>query len=238
MLSRGIKYNDLHSYDDLNLTLKEKEIGDPKKEKALVKVPFSDVEYDFSELYGDQNMSNRQLKYTFNVYDVHKNTVEQMARMKRRAINHFMQNNQMIPLYDDDYPGWHFLAEVREAPSFTEDDGIGQLEVEFEAYKFMIANEKEGNDIWDTFDFEFDTSQTVKMDIGTYKQVILVNNSSGDVSPSINCSSDMIIEYNNITYFLNKGLTNDPDFRLTQVNNYLDISGDGTIEFIWSKEMI
>ncbi|BAK95126.1 hypothetical protein [Tetragenococcus halophilus] len=235
---KGITFNGLHSYKDLGMTITEKEIGNPEKEKALVKVPFSDVEYDFSELYGDQNMSTRTLSYTFHVFDRRVNTPEQVNRLKTRALNHFMNVNKMIELYDDAYPNWHFLAEVRDAPSFNEDSIIGELTVEFEAYKFMIGNEIEGNDIWDIFDFDFDVAQTTKVNIDTFRQVFLINNSPTVVSPTIKASSDFVIEFNSVTYIVEKGWSSDPDFRLYKRLNVLNVTGEGTIEFSWNKEMI
>ncbi|MDN6749188.1 MAG: phage tail protein [Staphylococcus equorum] len=235
---KGITFNGLHSYKDLGMTIVEKEIGNPEKEKALVKVPFSDVEYDFSELYGDQNMSTRTLSYTFHVFDRRVNTPEQVNHLKTRAVNHFMQTNKMIELYDDAYPNWHFLAEVRDAPSFNEDSIIGELTVEFEAYKFMIGNEIEGNDIWDIFDFDFDVAQTTKVNIDTFRQVFLINSSPTVVSPTVKASSDFVIEFNSVTYIVEKGWSSDPDFRLYERLNVLNVTGEGTIEFSWNKEMI
>ncbi|WP_339360379.1 phage tail protein [Tetragenococcus halophilus] len=238
MKQNGITFGGLHSYRDLGLTLKEKEIGQPEKEKALVKVPFSDIEYDFSELYGDQNMSTRNLSYTFNVYDAKNHTKEQMNRLKTRAINHFMTQSRMVELYDDAYPNWHFLAEVRSEPSFSESNALGELTVEFEAYKFMLSNELEGNDIWDIFDFDFDIAQETSVTIDGFRQVFLINNSSTVVSPDIKASSDFVIDFNGVTYLVDKGWSSDPDFRLTSKINILNVTGNGTIEFNWRKEMI
>lgn len=235
---KGITFNGLHSFRDLGLTIKEKEIGNPEKEKVLVKVPFSDTEYDFSELYGDQNMTTRKLSYTFNVYDAKKFTKENMNRVKSRAVNHFMQTNKMIELYDDDYPNWHFLAEVRDAPDFSEENARGELTIEFEAYKFMIENEIEGNDIWDIFDFDFDVAQETIVQINGFRQVFLINNSPTVVSPTIKASSDFVIEFNSVTYIVEKGWSSDPDFRLYGRLNVLNVTGEGTIEFSWNKEMI
>lgn len=238
MRQNGITFGGLHSYHDLGLTLKEKEIGHPEKEKALVKVPFSDIEFDFSELYGDQNMGTRKISYTFNVYDAKIHTKEQMNRLKTRAINHFMSQNKMIELYDDVYPNWHFLAEVREAPDFSEKNALGELKVEFEAYKFMLSNELEGNDIWDIFDFDFDIAQETKVKIDGFRQVFLINNSPTVVSPDVVASTDFVIDFNSVTYLVDKGWSSDPDFRLTSKINVLNVTGNGTIEFNWHKEMI
>ncbi|NWO06698.1 MAG: phage tail protein [Alteromonadaceae bacterium] len=238
MKYKGITFNGLHSYEDLGLTIKEKEIGNPEKEKALVEVPFSNLEYDFSELYGDQNMSSRALSYTFNVYNAKYFTKEQMVRLKTRAVNHFMNVNKMVELYDDDYPNWHFLAEVREAPDFSEDNARGELTIEFEAYKYMIDNEPEGTDIWDRFDFDFDMAQVTELKVDETQELVILSNSAGAVNPSIRCDSNMTIEHEGTLYTFKAGTTKELEFRLTKEFNELRISGNGKLEFIWHKEMI
>lgn len=235
---KGITFNGLHSYKDLGMTITEKEIGNPEKEKALVKVPFSDVEYDFSELYGDQNMSKRTLSYTFHVFDRRVNTPEQVNRLKTRAVNHFVNVNKMIELYDDAYPNWHFLAEVRDAPSFNEDSIIGELTVEFEAYKYMIDNEPEGADIWDRFDFDFDMAQVTELEVDGPQELVILSNSAGAVNPSIRCDSNMTIEHEGTLYTFKAGTAQELEFRLTKEFNKMRISGHGKLEFIWHKEMI
>lgn len=238
MAFKGITFNGLHSYKDLGLLMKEKEIGNPEKEKALVKVPFSNLEYDFSELYGDQNMSTRTLSYTFNVYDAKHETTDRMIRLKIQALNHFMNVNKMIELYDDDYPNWHFLAEVRDAPSFSEIRNLGELTIEFEAYKYMIDNKPEGTDIWDRFDFDFDMAQVTELEVDGPQELVILSNSAGAVNPSIRCDSNMTIEHEGTLYTFKAGTTKELEFRLTKEFNEMRISGHGKLELIWHKEMI
>ncbi len=238
MAFKGITFNGLHSYKDLGLLIEEKEIGNPEKEKALVKVPFSNLEYDFSELYGDQNMSTRTLSYTFNVYDTKHETADRMIRLKTQALNHLMNANKMIELYDDDYPNWHFLAEVRNAPSFSEIRNLGELTIEFEAYKYMIDNEPEGTDIWDRFDFDFDMAQVTELEVDGPQELVILSNSAGAVNPSIRCDSNMTIEHEGTVYQFKAGTTKELEFRLTKEFNEMRISGHGKLEFIWHKEMI
>lgn len=238
MSRAGIIYNGLHSYRDLDLTIKEKVIGNPEKEKVLVKVPFSDMEYDFSELYGEQSLTNRQLSYTFNVFDARTHSKLAMNRLKTKALNHFMRTNKLIELYDDDYPGFHFLAEVRERPTFNETRGLGTMTVVFECYRYMIYNKYEGDDIWDTFDFDFDIAQMTKFDVVGTKTILLINDSIVNSRPTVKCTAPMDIIYKDITYKFSSGMTQSVDFRLSERMNELRIVGNGTIEFLWHKELI
>lgn len=234
----GITFNGKHSTRDLGLTIKEKEIGNPEKEKVLVKVPFSDFEYDFSKLYGEQEFSTRELSYTFNVYDRRTHTKEQMNRLKIRALNHFMEPNEMIPLYDDQIPSFHFLAEVRKEPSFKEVRGLGTLTVVFTAYKFKIYNVAEGNDEWDIFDFEYSIAQHTSLNVKGSREIVLINESFRSSSVKIVCDSEFKITLNNTTFTVSAGSTESYSFRLSKGINDLKIVGSGRIEFIWHKELI
>lgn len=233
----GIEYDGLHSFNDLGITIASKEIGNPSKEKVLVKVPFSDIEYDFSTIYGDQSMTNRQLTYTFNVYNQTNDKI-MMNRKRSKVLNHFMKSNKMIKLYDDAFPNSHFLAEIREDPVFEERHGVGLLTVIFESYKYRIYNLQEGHDIWDEFDFEFDIAQMTKIEVENHQEIVLINNGIGSATPSVRCSSPMRISGNGVSFDFPAGLTNSFDFRLPTGVNRLTITGSGLVEFIWHKELI
>lgn len=164
-----------HSYADMGVTLTgEKQIGIPNKRKNKRRVPFSNVDYDFSLIYGEQIYEERTLQYYFNI-GVKSHDVRVMNNEKTRIINWLLQSNGKQPLYDDDIPGWHFLAEVEGNTSFEEYDSLGILAVTFTAYPFMVRNDSEGDDIWDTFNFEFDVAQilTAQSTMGTFKELAI-----------------------------------------------------------------
>src|SRR5699024_4359507 len=160
-LMYGIRFNGKHSHKDMGVTLGvERDIGYPEKNKIKVQVPFYNVEYDFSFLYGEQTYTERQLTYTFNVLDMDViNTTERINILETKLSNWLMNSNGKKRLYDDVIPNYYYLAEVEGGLDFDELWNSGTLTVEFTAYPFMIAELQEGNDIWDTFNFELDVAQ-------------------------------------------------------------------------------
>jgi hypothetical protein len=162
----GITYLGKHSYNDFGITLApSREIGIPNKKKTKLTLPFSNVTYDYSEIFGSQTYEERTLKYTFNIAGRAIRTKEEMNWIKTTLVNWLMNSHGKQPLYDDTYEGVHFLAEVEGNMSFSENWNYGFLEVTFTAYPFMIGNQPEGTDIWDDFNFLFDVIQDVKFDI-------------------------------------------------------------------------
>ncbi|MFC4389148.1 phage tail protein [Gracilibacillus marinus] len=234
----GIKYLGKHSFYDYGVTMgKGKEIGIPNKKKIKVAVPFSNIEYDFSEVYGSQAYEPRTLSYSFNIYRPASGK-QPMNSKKTQIINWLMNSNGKQKLYDDAYPGYYFLAEVEGSNSFSEDYDTGVLNVEFTAYPFMISELKEGHDIWDEFNFDLDVAQTVDFEVVEEIEVTLYNVGTPDVIPNIVSSSSMTIEKDGVTYNLNAGETKDYNFILKPGENHLIIYGNGSISFEFYKELI
>lgn len=235
----GIKFDGKHSYDDMGYTMPaERNIGFPSKEKVIVQVPFSNVEYDFSELYGSQTYSSRQLKYQFNVLKRGNYTPQAMQVEKIKLINWLMNTAGRKKLYDDTIPGYYFLAEVESAADFQDDWETGTMTVTFRAYPFMIAELYEGNDIWDTFNFDLDVAQTTDFTVYGSLQVMLLNVGALDIVPEIITPKQMKIIKNGITYTVPAGITKDKGFVLKSGENPLKVTGNGTISFRFYKELI
>lgn len=234
----GITFDGKHSYKDFGITMaKGKNIGIPNKMKNKVVVPFSNVEYDFSELYGEVAYEPRKLTYPFNIFKSSPGK-QQMNSQKTQIINWLMRKNGKHKLYDDAYPGYYFLAEVEGSNSFDEDYDAGVLNVEFTAYPFMIAEMKEGNDIWDDFNFDLDIAQPVEFNVNGSEEVTLYNIGVPRLQPTITASSQMEIEKDGVTYLVSSGTSHSEDFVLNQGENELLISGNGSISFTFYKELI
>ncbi|WP_277679220.1 phage tail protein [Gracilibacillus dipsosauri] len=233
----GINFNGKHSYNDFGITIADKNIGFPEKEKIKVKVPFSNVEYDFSQLYGEQTYTPRPLTYTLNVLSK-KPTTEKINVIETQLSNWLMNSNGKQKLYDDAIPGYYFLAEVEKGLSFDELWNSGKLTVEFTAYPFMIAELPEGHDIWDEFNFDLDVAQPVEFTVNGTLDVTLFNVGTPSITPEIEASGPMEILKDGITYYVPTGKSKSDDFKLQTGENHLTITGDGSIKFLFYKELI
>lgn len=235
----GIEFNGKHSYRDFGITVAEKEVGYPEKEKIKVKVPFSNVEYDFSEIYGEQTYTPRPLTYTLNVLDKNKiNTTERINVIETKLSNWLMNSSGKQKLYDDSIPGYYYLAEVEGGLKFDELRNHGTLTVEFTAYPFMISDLHEGNDLWDPFNFELDVAQTTEFEVNGSLDVILYNVGTPSLAPEIQASSAMQIVKDGVTYNVPSGKSKSSDFKLQSGENNLSITGNGSIKFLFYKELI
>ncbi|GGN54823.1 phage tail family protein [Oceanobacillus indicireducens] len=235
----GITFNGKHSYRDFGVTIAEKNIGYPEKEKIKVKVPFSNLEYDFSEIYGEQTYTPRQLTFTLNILDGNRNiNTEEVNILETKITNWLMNSGRKQKLYDDSLPGYYYLAEVEDGLKFDELRNHGTLTVEFTAYPFMISELEEGHDIWDDFNFELDVAQITEFEVNGSLDVILYNVGTPSLAPEIQASSAMQIVKDGVTYNVSSGKNKSSDFKLQSGENNLSITGNGTIKFLFYKELI
>lgn len=234
----GIYFNGKHSYRDLGITHGTvREIGVPNKIKVIKRPPFSNVDIDFSELYGDQVYEDRPLRYSFNLVD-RNNKIEHISTTKTVLTNWLMNSNGKQRLYDDLYPNYYFLAEVEDAVDIEEDWTKGLLTVTFNAYPFMIHELKEGHDLWDEINFATDVLQPTKFDVSGTKEITLVNAGTPDVSPNIITDSPFSITLRGQKFNVSTRLTDSQRFVLKSGENRLKLEGNGRIEFIFYQELI
>lgn len=240
MTENGINFLGKHSYYDLNYHVQNenKEIGDPSKVKMVIRPTYSNHEYDFSDLYGSQIYENRSLKYPFIVVDKYSLSRENMLIEKRKLMNWLMNSKGKQKLFDDEYPGYYFLAEVISGADFQDDWETGIVTVTFDAYPFMISELPEGHDIWDDFNFELDIAQSTSFEIRGSTDIVITNVGITDLFPIINASSNFTIETATTNYKINAGISNNEDLSLKNGDNHLRVIGSGTIAFEFYKEMI
>lgn len=236
----GISFNGKHSWRDFKVTMgTNKEIGFPSKEKILIKVPFSNTEYDFSEIYGSQIYSSRTLKYEFNLVDgFGKNTAEAMSTTRTILANWLMDSHGKQKLYDDAFPNYYFLAEVEDGMSIKENWNSGTLTVTFKAYPFMISDIAEGDEIWDTFNFEFDVAQWVYFSMIREMNATLINPGIADVCPEIDASVPLTLTMRGFTYDIPQGKSKSLDIVFKPGDNFFTVTGTGDISFKFYKELI
>ena len=228
----GFKFNKKHT-NEFGLILLEREISPPSKNKIKSSVPFMNGAYDFSEIYGEQSFGERTLKYKFDVS--HYN--HELLMHKLSELQNWLLGTGQEKLYDDDYKNLYFKAECTDI-SMIDDDYIGKVDITFTAYPFMVSDYYEGNEIWDTFNFEKDLAQEVKFEINNTKDINLINTGIIKVYPTIICDSDMEIIKDNITYKISKGISKSWNFALNKGENKLIVKGNGNIEFKFKKELI
>lgn len=132
-MKKGIYVNGKHSYYSFGLRMLKRSIGSPTKDEHLERVPYSNITYDFDELFGYSSYSERQLTYNFDLIQQHIGSAED----KIVNIINSLHWNGRKQLYDDMLPNYYF--EVREPTvNFTQDHGIYKITIVFMASPAML----------------------------------------------------------------------------------------------------
>lgn len=231
----GITFNGKHSYKDFGLLVKERSIGNPSKIKTKERIPYSNQVFDFSKIYGGQEYEERSISYVFNLKDYDK---VDLSIKRIEILNWLMQPNEKLKLVDDYIPGYYFLAEAEQGIDYVEKRFNVDITVNFTAYPFKIAELKEGNDIWDEFNFLLDVAQVTDFVVNGSQQVNLINPGVTIAVPKIVCNTPMEIKKDGITYTIPSGKTESLDFILEPGENRMTIEGNGNISFEFYKELI
>lgn len=234
----GVFFNGHHSTEFGLDALDKKVIGFPAKNKIIVQPPFSNAVLDFSNVYGGQHFGERIFSQTFNIIDRRLWDKESAYRMWTKVVNWLMSADTKQPLYDDIMKSYYYLAEVQKAPNFDEFRFRGELTVEWTCYPFRIYELPEGNDIWDTFDFELDIAQKTHFDVNGSMMCKLFNIGTPSINPTIHASSEMKIIKNNTQFIIPSGTSESHRFSLDVGENNFSLIGNGTVEFNWHKELI
>ena len=96
----------------------------------------------------------------------------------------------------------------------------------------------EGNNLWDSFNFESDVLQDTKFTVNGYSNVNIYNSSAIDIEPTIIASSNFEIIKDNKKYVVESGTSKDYRFKLKKGDNNITLKGNGTIEFRFRKEVL
>ena len=231
----NITYNNKHSFNDFGLKrFNSKEHKAPTKNKIYETVPFMNGSYDFSNLYGSASYSDRELNYSF-LIDVES---EDVMNYKKIAIeNWLLGTNEKTILIDEDIKGYYYMAECTDI-NFDNYYSFGLIDVTFTAYPFKFGEAYEGNNLWDSFNFELDVLQDTKFTVNGASSVSIYNSSVIDIEPEIIASSSFEITLDNKKYVVEVGTSEDYRFKLKKGANNLTLKGNGAIEFRFRKEVL
>ena len=230
---RGITFNEKHSIKDFALYVENLDISPPSKKKIKESIPFMQGCYDFSLLYGTNTFDERVLSYTFKII------AENPMRLNviKTQVNNWLLGCGQCQLYDDAIPGYYFLAECTKIAE-KDDRYETTLDITFTTYPFKIGEFYEGNNLWDSFNFELDVLQDTKFTVDNILSVSIYNSSIIDIEPTIIASSQFEITLDNKKYVVEVGTSKDYRFKLKKGSNNLTLKGNGTIEFKFRKEVL
>lgn len=216
-----------------NMWLIERSAPTPSEKEIKENVPFMQGSYDFSMILGGRVYDNRPLSYVFEIInqDYHN------RKHVQTSLENWLMRSGYEPLYDDHAKGYYYIAKCTSVEVSDSSGGLS-VAVEFDAYPFKISELHEGNDIWDTFNFLLDVAQTTKFDVNGSEKIVLYNVGLNNLNPTIKASASMEIVNGGVTYIVPAGETKSYEIIVGIGENSMTIKGNGTLEFLFHKELI
>lgn len=225
---KGVYFDNLHSYNDLNLILSNVVIEPPEVKEKKIEVPGKNGEIDLTEFDGNIYYCNRYLSFGFSVKEKRENWASVFTR-----VNNAIHGKEMDIVLDDD-PGfvWHGRVSVKKHARTSGIDTI-EVEVDAEPYKYNKTSSLE-EVAWDDFDLETGIMQSFKDIAVEGTQEVEVFGYRKSVVPVIIVAGTIFVTYNGKKTALSQGRNKVLHIVIKEGKNILSFTGSGTvsIEFV------
>lgn len=233
-IKEHIQFGDFDSRD-YEMRLMSRNAPTPSKREIIESLPFTHGNYDFSRVLGEDFYNNRPITYVFHLHENEYN----VRKVKQTSFENELMKLGITQLRDSYSEGYYYLGKVTSVN--TDDDHVHNrliVTIAFDCYPFKISDFLEGNDIWDTFNFELDVAQVTEFQISGSEEILLINNGGTSIAPKVITDAPFSITKGNVTYQFGVGETITDNFRLDIGENNLIVEGNGHIEFSFRKELI
>lgn len=210
----GIKFGELHSYNDLHLILISKEIGSPEVKTRTIEVEGADSSLDLTEFFGEPKYDNVKHKFQFSTIVPQSQFLSLFS-----AIKNALHGKKMRIILDGD-PLFYYMGRIH-VSSFTNEKSVGiiSIECDCEPYKYKLQ------------------PTIVSVAVNGTSNIILAN-SRKRVVPEVTITSSGTL---NIVYGsgniwdLGSGSYTLPELELAHGENTVTVTGTGTITFTYQE---
>lgn len=220
---------------DLGFRLISRSAPPPKDQEIRESVFGVHGDYDFSIILGEPIKENRLIKYVVRTRERER----ERFRLLKTRLENWLLDGQISPIYDDYEPHYYYLGKCISVDLEADDyRGVATYSITFDCYPFKISTLQEGHDIWDDFNFELDIAQVIEFEVNGTRDITLYNAGAASVVPTIIASSEFTIEKGTVSVTVPSGTSKSDLIRLQSGENKLKVTGNGTIEFNFHKELI
>lgn len=208
---KGIRFGDVHSYDDLKLILSGKEMGAPGVKSKKLDIEGADSSLDLTDFFGEPKYEDVTHKFQFSTIVPQSEFMTLYSRIKNA-----IHGKKMRVILDDD-PLFYWMGRCY-VSSFTNEKNVGTVEVECdcEPYKYKLAK-----------------TVVTKAVEGT-DNIVLTNGRKRAV-PTITTTAAMTIAFGGGKWTNSAGTYTIPELELTHGTNTVTVTGTGTITFEWQE---
>ena len=211
---KGIRFDGLHSYDDLKLILTSKEIGSPAVKTRKIDIEGADSALDLTEFFGEPKYEDVTHKFEFETKQPQSEFLTQYSTVKNA-----LHGKKGRIILDDD-PSFFYMGRCS-VSSFTNEKSVGRITIECdcEPYKYKIDK----------------TVAEIYVD-GTFTAVLPNIKKHAVPEVRIETEGTMRIVYQDSNIWdLGSGSYTLPELELVEGENEITFTGKGTIVLTWQE---
>jgi phage-related protein len=196
------------------LLLAGKEIGSPEVKRMTIDVEGADGTLDYTEYFGEPKYNDVTHKFPFAIMEPKEDLLSHYSHVKNAL------HGKKMRIILDDEPDFFYVGRIYVQP-FTSDRTIGYItiETECEPYKYKLAK-----------------TVVTRAIAGTV--AITLTNARKRAVPevSITTSTSLNIQYGSgLIWDLGPGSYTLPELELKEGDNFVTVTGTGSITFTWQE---
>lgn len=207
---KGIWFNQIHSYADLNLVLSNPVIPPAQVKTNYVDIPGADGCADLTEAHGKVRYKNRECTFTFTVFPY-----DDFEQKKTEVSNLLNGHRCKIILDKDPEYYWEGRCAVND---YQSDKNLHKIVVgaSVAPYKLKI------------------NPTNVIVSPGENK-VVNMQNGRKSAIPTIKCEADTTIKFGDTTFNFGAGTHRDLDIELVEGSNQVTVTSTQPVEFTYQE---
>jgi phage-related protein len=209
-MMKGIKFDNIHSYTDLNLVLSEVYIPPAIPKTTFVDIPGGDGSVDLTEALGHVKYKDRECSFVFTSFPT-----DDFEEKKTQVSNLLNGRRCKIRLDKDNQYYYQGRCIVDE---YESDKNVHQIVIKAVVAPYKLKNTE--------------TYRTVKA--GT-NVVVTLTNGRKTVIPTITCTAETTVVFNGGTYHLNSGTHKILGIALVEGENSLTVTSTASVQFTYQE---
>lgn len=211
MSMQGIKFNDIHSYYDLNLILSQCSISPAEPKTNYIEIPGADGSLDLSEALGEIKYKDRKGTLVFSVLP----DAGDFEEIKSK-ISNLLNGVYFEKITLDKDPDFYYQGRCS-VNDWKCDKRIGQITVDLKLNPWKTK-----------------TELTV-IDASSMTQTVNLFNAGKPVVPYVDLLAPATIEFDGNLWELSEGMYTVPDFILKTGDNLVFVDAPGHCKFVYQE---
>lgn len=213
MIDKGIRFDNIHSYHDLNLILSKAEIPPAQPKTTYIDIPGGDGSVDLTEANGEVKFNNRECQFTFTMNPSGDLSEAAWEEKKTEVSNALNGREFKITLDKDDR--YYYLGRCS-VDEYLSDKRIRQIVITAMVKPYKLKQNE----------------TVLNYTLSEEEQTVTAMNGRMSVVPEITCTDDNTkIVFGTIETVLSKGTYKVLDFQFKEGANVLKVTGSGTVTF-------